>query len=341
MDATLLRPKGRGLKSFSDMAQISHIIGPVLLLDHIADGQMTVSALFVSPDDQALPPVSSSAGSAAVTLLTRFGSACVHRARFQLPSDRDSFYEWNGTRFEVASDVTHDLTVGYVSCNGEEHDDLARDPAERNAMWARLAEQHKKRPFSLLLHGGDQVYADEVTLGHPLSEEWPEHLPRDPSQADLADLKQHLQEKFLERYVALYSAPELAFLKARVPSLMQWDDHDICDGWGSLRRSRTYSPVGQTLYAVAREAALIFQHGCTDGDLPRRFADPDGLHLGWQVTLPGLRIIAPDLRGERTRRDVMGQGGWHLVEAAAATPFPGRSLLMSSVPQSGAAPLCA
>ena len=140
---------------------------------------------------------------------------------------------------------------------------------------------------------------------------------------------------FLERYAALYAAPQLAWLAARVPSLMQWDDHDICDGWGSLRRSRTYSPVGQTLFEVARENFLLFQQAATDGDLPARFADPEGRHLGWAVHGAGLRILAPDLRSERTRRQILGPGGWAMMEAEAERQVQGHTLLMSSVPLLG------
>ncbi|MCH2458140.1 MAG: alkaline phosphatase D family protein [Henriciella sp.] len=222
-----------------------------------------------------------------------------------------------------------------MSCNGEQIGDLEREGSERNAMWARLTEDHRNAPFSLLLHGGDQVYADQVTEGHPLSEDWPEHIPKDPSRADLADLRHYLRERFLERYVALYRAPEFVWIAARVPSLMQWDDHDICDGWGSLPGSKTDTPVGQILFDVARESFLTFQHAAVDGDLPERFHDPAWLHLGWSVRTAGLRLLAPDMRSERTRHEVMGDGGWKMIRAEASTPVQGHTFLMSSVPLLG------
>ncbi|MEI4231475.1 alkaline phosphatase D family protein [Roseovarius sp. D22-M7] len=198
-----------------------------------------------------------------------------------------------------------------------------------------MRNEHLRHSFALMLHGGDQVYADEVTLVHDLSEGWPEVLPRDPSRAALADLRHHLRERFFERYAMLYAAPQFAWLAARVPSLMQWGDHDICDGWGSLRRSRTYSPVGQILFDAAREAFLIFHHATTEGDLPARFADPSGTHLGWSVETGGLRILAPDLRSERTRRNIMGPGGWAMMDAEGAREAKGKTLLLSSVPLLG------
>lgn len=314
---------------------LSSPIGPILFLDDVENGQLCLSALFITATGEEPPPVHLDHGEARPGSLAVHEDATVWRARFTLPADRTSGYVWNGDTFEVAGDLTGDLRLAYVSCNGEEVGDMDREGSERNAMWARLRAQHRQQPFALLLHGGDQVYADEVTLGHELSHDWPERLPRDPSRAALADLRRHLRTGFFERYAALYAAPELAWLAARVPSLMQWDDHDICDGWGSLHRSRTYSPVGQTLFSVARESFLIFQHATTDGDLPARFADPSGLHLGWRIHAPDLRILAPDLRSERTRRDIMGPGGWAMMESEAPQEMQGHTLLMSSVPLLG------
>ncbi|WP_027237287.1 alkaline phosphatase D family protein [Leisingera caerulea] len=317
------------------MSSNHSITGPILILDDLRDGQMQLAALFIAPKGQTVPPVSLDGMDRQAEPLAEYASVSVLRARFSLPADRPSSYQWNGQRFEVAGGFGGDMRIAYASCNGEEHGDLDRDGKERNAMLARMGAEHRKRPFSLLLHGGDQVYADEVTDGHRLSEGWPDKLPRDPSREDLDSLRAHLREGFLRRYLAVYSAPELAWLAARVPSLMQWDDHDICDGWGSLRRSSTYSPVGQTLFAAARQAALLFQHGCCHGDLPARFADPDGTHLGWRIEAPGLRLLAPDLRSERSRRRVMARGGWRMMKAEVKRGAPGQTFLLSSVPLLG------
>ena len=318
-----------------DRDPLARVIGPVLILDDVAEGEMRLSALFIAPPGEAVAPVITPAGPVAAGMLAEYGRAVIWRARFGIPADRASEYSWNGTTYPVAGDLTGDLRIAYVSCNGEETGDLHREGSERNAMWERLRASHGERPFALMLHGGDQVYADEVTKGHELSHDWPDRLPRDPSRAALADLAGHLRGGFLDRYAALYASPQLAWLAARVPSLMQWDDHDICDGWGSLRRSRTYSPVGQTLFTVAREAFLLFQQAARDDDLPARFADRQGSHMGWAVHAPDLRILAPDLRSERTRRQVMGASGWAMIEEEARRDVKGHTLLMSSVPLLG------
>ncbi len=316
------------------MSSTNTATGPILILDDIRDGHMHLAALFIMGKGLVPPPVTALGNDSPAQLLAEYRQNDVYRARFALPADRPSSYLWDGTEFHIAG-LTENLRLAYASCNGEEHGDLDRDGTERNAMWARMAQDHAAHPFALLLHGGDQIYADEVTRGHPLSNDWPDRLPLDPARAELVELHAHLREGFLSRYLTNYAAPEMAYLKARVPSLMQWDDHDICDGWGSLPRSRTYSPVGQALFDAAHEAALLFQHGTVKGDLPPRFADPSGLHLGWSVQAPGLRLIGPDLRSERTRREVMGKLGWHMMEGLATAPAPGRTLVMSGVPLLG------
>lgn len=315
--------------------RVRHIIGPLLTLDDLNETEMHLAALFLTPKDTVPADLEVDGTALRPQLLERYAQVDVWRCRFTRPVQGPSDYRWDGVDYTLAGCPQGAKRIAYVSCNGEEHGDLEREGNERNVMWQRLCSAHDTHPFSLLLHGGDQIYADEVTLGHPLSEHWPERVPRDPSRADLATLRAHLREKFLARYIAIFDAPELAYIAARVPSLMQWDDHDICDGWGSLRRSRTYSPVGQVLFDVARDAALLFQHCCVDGDLPPRFDDPSGLHLGWTVSAAGLRLLAPDLRSERSRREVMGTSGWRMMERASKTASAGRTLVLSSVPLLG------
>ena len=315
--------------------RINRILGPLLILDHVADDTLHLAAIFAAPKGQTPGPVTAKGTCTTPEKLLEYQAVTLFRIRFSLPAAPGGFYTWNGTEYPIAGDLGGDLRLAYASCNGEEHGDLDRDETERNTMWAHLAAEHRRAPFALLLHGGDQVYADEATDGHTLSEDWPARIPRDPLTHDVDDLRDHLRERFLERYVAQLAQADYAWLVARVPSLAQWDDHDICDGWGSLRRSRTYSPVGQAIFEVAKETTLALQHGTVAGDLSARFTDPEGYHLGWRIEVPGLRLISPDLRGERTRRQVMDNGGWDVVENEAATPFPGRTLVMSSVPLLG------
>lgn len=311
------------------------LIGPILILDDVSEGQARVSALFLSTIDAALPPVNVNGTDFAPSSLAHAQGTTLWRARFALPTDAPSSYSWNGTTYDVASDFTGDLSIAFVSCNGQEHGDMDRPETERDVMWARLGDRHRETPFSLLLHGGDQVYADEVTDAHPLTEGWPTDVPQEVPEADLAEVYQTLFGGFFDRYVHLYRSEAFGWIAARVPSLMQWDDHDICDGWGSQPETATNSTLGETLFAAAKDAALLFQHGCTSDDLPGRFTSKSGAHLGWSIATLGLSILAPDLRSERTRYRVMGPEGWTCLEMMAAQATEGHVFLMSSVPLLG------
>jgi hypothetical protein len=203
-------------------------------------------------------------------------------------------------------------------------------------MWQRLAQQHAAKPLHLLLQGGDQLYADEMLDVHPALRAW-----ADGSAADLVDesalstVGNLLRSFLLTRYVDLLEQPEPAWLLARVPSLCMWDDHDICDGWGSLPNERLDSDIGRAVFQAAREFFLLFQLGCRADDLPSICLDPTGATLSWQARLPGVLLIAPDLRSERRPRRVLGPAGWAAVEGSLRAASDNRVFVLSSVPALG------
>ena len=50
----------------------------------------------------------------------------------------------------------------YASCNGFSSPDLLAKTDEPYLLWDKLIDQHDNEPFSILIMGGDQVYADEL-----------------------------------------------------------------------------------------------------------------------------------------------------------------------------------
>lgn len=307
--------------------------GPILHFRGCDAKGLRLAAITVRPDGAGQPgPVETGAGLVPPVLLAQVAGLSVWRHDFTLCADQAG-YRLDGRDHPVVTRLDGDIRIAFVSCNGEENGDLDRDSAERNRMWARLRDDHARAPFALLLQGGDQIYADEATQGHPLSDGWPKHIPDHPSAADLDDLTLHLQGRFAERYMMVLAAEGCADLFACVPSLSVWDDHDICDGWGSLPESQTGSAVGQALFAVARQMYLLFQHGATDADVPALFSDPTGRNLGWRRDLPGVTLWAPDLRSERHRHRIMGPAGWAAVDALQ--PSGGHVFMVSSVPLLG------
>src|SRR5690606_41067643 len=50
----------------------------------------------------------------------------------------------------------------YGSCNGFSALDLMHKTEEPYRLWQEMVIEHEKAPFSLLLMGGDQLYADNI-----------------------------------------------------------------------------------------------------------------------------------------------------------------------------------
>jgi len=259
--------------------------------------------------------------------IDRLPGADVWRWLFTLPPEPTAGYLFGGRRIPVQAALAGDLRVGFVSCNGKEAGDL--DRPDRDALWDRLAADHARAPLSLLLHGGDQIYADAGLQAHPALAAWAAaparrrgRIPADP-EAEAA-----LTAFFLARWLRNVTAPAPARLMAQVPGLAMWDDHDIFDGYGSHPLPVQQGPMGRMVYRVARRFYRLFQAG---GAVP-----PAGVPLGFARRYPGLTILAPDLRSERRPDRVMGPAGWAQLERAlAATPAGDRVLMISTVPALG------
>ena len=301
------------------------------------DGRVELTALLVGDPSDESGPLSTDLGQIDATPIRGKWEHRVSQYSFSLPARSDAWYAVDGERYEVNAAFDGDLRVAYVACNGQEHGDLDRPITERNALWRRLCQQHDEQPFQLLLHGGDQVYADEVLEAHPRLRQWDQGQIDGVGEEIGPDgpVTQALRRAYFKRYVEVLGQPEIAWLMARVPSLAMWDDHDICDGWGSLPVRMLDAPVGRRLFESAREHFLLFQLGVAPGTTPAACPDRSGTSLCWHHRLPGLHVIAPDLRSERRPDRVMGTPGWEALETALGQIREERVLLMSSVPALG------
>lgn len=313
------------------------IVGPILLARSVDQDKYRLAALLITARDQA-PPALTPANSQAVepVRLSDGRQRTIWRYDFAL-SPQQSHYQLGSETFEVAVADSAQARVAFVSCNGQEDGDLLRPEAERNALWYRLREEHEAAPFHLMLHGGDQLYADPVWEAHTALKRWTEAGRREQLGMDFtAEMRAATFEFYIERYCQVYAQPPTAWLLARVPSLMIWDDHDIFDGWGSHPEEVLDCPVGAGVFQEARRAYCLLQLGMGPEDEPPGALDRSGGSLGWVFRHPGFTVIAPDLRSERRPNQVMGAPGWQgFRRALEAEPDGRRVLLLSSVPALG------
>lgn len=322
----------------SHLRQLSTETGPILHMRGVENGSIRLAVILLRPESQAAPTLFIEAGEVApVTIFSRYG---IHGLQysFDLPMKRRATYRLEDREYEVNTAFEDDLAIAFVSCNGQENGDADRAVHERNVLWRHLLRRHESERFNLLLHGGDQIYADEILDAHPTTREWGREGGDAGygKEAEIPAIREALGLVLFQRYLELYAYPQTRDLLARVPSLAMWDDHDICDGWGSLPDKKLASPIGKAVFDVAREHFLLFQLGGAPDRLPEICPDREGVSLGWHVRLPDLHLIAPDLRSERCRRHVMGENGWRVLdEALESARNDGRVLLVSSVPALG------
>ena len=135
--------------------------GPVLFLRGYGGGRLTLAALVVQPDQTPAPALKAEGHTIPPVTVLRRDGLVVLIYEFSLSSTSGSGYTLEDTWYPVETVLDDDLRIAYVSCNGQEQGDLGRTAAERNILWQRLAHQHAQRPVHVLLHGGDQIYADE------------------------------------------------------------------------------------------------------------------------------------------------------------------------------------
>lgn len=129
--------------------------GPILHFRGCDAKGLHLAAITVRPRGASSPgALTTQNGAVQPVLLAQVAGLSVWRHDFTL-AEGDAGYGLDGRDHPVETRLDGDIRIAFVSCNGEENGDLDRDGDERNLMWARLAADHARAPFALLLQGGD------------------------------------------------------------------------------------------------------------------------------------------------------------------------------------------
>jgi len=232
--------------------------------------------------------------------------------------------------------------VLYTSCNGFSTAKLASNTAKPYALWERMVKLHSGKkesgpesgPYSLLLMGGDQVYADEIweTGLCPLLKEW-SHLDAKAQESAkvTASLAKEIEDFYNSLYLNRWKTKDMANILASVPSVMMWDDHDIFDGWGSYPEKRHNCDVFQKIFKEAARVYDIFQLRCSD----KNRLNPKASHRTLRLTYRDFHILALDNRSERTTNQIMSPNHWNDVKSyldGLQNEVVKNLLIMSGVP---------
>lgn len=226
--------------------------------------------------------------------------------------------------------------IAYVACDGAEDEAEAFKGSglARNTHWAHLNGRHRQQPFHLLVHGGDQLYADSLWHHAPALEAWAAKPRREKLTHPLtATMRIEADDYYFDLYLRHWRQPEVAAMLAAVPAIMTWDDHDIFDGWGSHRPDLLACPVFQGVFAAARRHFALFQLGMA----PDRPAEAVwGAALGnfcQGHRIGDVGLLTLDLRSERTPDQVLSDATWQALPGWLERFAGCRHLLvLSSVP---------
>ena len=135
------------------------------------------------------------------------------------------------------------LKIALLSCNGTYR---VKDENRRYLLWRALKEQIEAGNVDIVIHAGDQIYADSVAMQE-----------REASGSTPSERTAQLTSMYRKTYMDTWSAPDIASVLKSCPSLMMWDDHDIFDGYGS--HSDDSSELAQTIFSAAKKAFWEFQ----------------------------------------------------------------------------------
>lgn len=210
----------------------------------------------------------------------------------------------------LPADTRRPLRIGLLSCNN-----LTEVPeARRYALWQRLGDEVEAGRVDLLIHAGDQVYADPIYKAHAVRKG---AAPLSPSGADAVAA---LAAEYRHLYVHAWEQPAIARVLGSVPSVMMWDDHDIYDGYGS--NEDDLEPSAQAFFRAAAAAFAEFQAPlnppladsllrCSDGRVV-----PRGDSFVTAFATHGVGVLLLDGRSRRNYRAgvICGENQWAVVE---------------------------
>ena len=218
----------------------------------------------------------------------------------------------------------------YASCNGVSKADKITKLDEPFALWRQMSELHKEEPFSMLIMGGDQIYADSIWDKVSSLDDWSSlKFEEQVVRKSTKKMMKQLDDFYSRLYKQRWSNEHMSLMLASVPNVMMWDDHDIFDGWGSFPRDLQNSEVFSEIFRHAKKYFELFQIRTLKN---RTLLSIDGDHYAFGFTFRGSSILALDNRSERSIRRVMSDAQWGDVMNYLDRTKQGSLFVMSAVP---------
>lgn len=218
------------------------------------------------------------------------------------------------------------MNIMFHSCNGFS---LSVEPdnfSGPDPLWRDVMNRHQRRPFHVMLGGGDQIYNDAAMRDTELFRDWLQiKNPERKHGTDFSEeMQEELEEFYLNRYAMWFSQGLFGMANSQIPMVNIWDDHDIIDGYGSYPHHFMSNRVFTGLGAVAFKYYMLFQHqslvaettqeepswllGASPGPYINELSRSVFMFLGRKLAFLGL-----DCRTERMRDEVLSQESYDVI----------------------------
>jgi len=214
----------------------------------------------------------------------------------------------NGWSFYLPGS-TESPKFAYASCNGFSDESFREKTSNPYFLWSKMTRQHNESPFSLLLMGGDQVYADSIWGKVKSLSKW-SNLPRETKvkRNSTKVMERQINSFYDQLYQDRWSSPDMSLMLASIPSVMMWDDHDIFDGWGSYPEDIQECDVYKCIFKYAKKYFECFQMRSINNT---SLISNSSSHYAFSFEFRGYHILAIDNRSERTLSQVMSDYQWN------------------------------
>lgn len=156
--------------------------------------------------------------------------------------------------------ISESMRIMFHSCNGFSvgtNEEAWSGPA----LWNDVLRVHQKKPFHVMLGGGDQIYNDGIRVKGPLRQ-WTD-IANPKKRRDYPfpeELRRDCDKYYVDNYIRWYSTEPFASANGQIPQLNLWDDHDIIDGFGSYVDDFMRCAVFRGIGGTANKYYLLFQH---------------------------------------------------------------------------------
>lgn len=323
------------------------VLGPILNLREVSGIDFSISALVVVPISQKIIESTVSKGEVTGTkilaVIPFFNPQWnVFRVDFNIPlADKQQVitYAIEDIRGEFTVPANQQSpAIAYVSCNGFSDAKKMKEVRRICDRWDDLYKTHTKKPYHILMMGGDQVYTDGLWAHVKSLFEWNVSFSLGRWKTPFSEVMKKELDLFLcEVYFKAWSAPEVRQSMAAIPTIMMWDDHDIFDGWGSYPHKMHKSAVYQGIFSLAEQYFRLFQLQIPPmgpEKHPATIPLCSNYSLGFSP-LGKISIVVADLRKERRPEpmQIMSKNNWEKIYAYLNDlPNDGHLLLQSSIP---------